>query len=596
MLNLSEKIKNWIAYSVMFFSLLFMFFICFFSSRGAFGFPADSEIVDEIAHIASGYSCVKYGDFRLNPEHPPLAKALACLPLSLSKKVNGIQDCLFYKKINQWETGSYMLYKNGNDPLYIVKTARLPMIFLTIALGCVLFFFTKKQFGRLEAIFAIMIFSLYPDIIAHGRLVTTDIAAAFGYVITIYSFDYALNHRGCKGIVLAGFCLGIANLLKFSSLLLFIILFILICIRSSMEKNDSNNFEQIFRKYVYKYILICLLCFLVVWVFYIPFVWNTPPEIQARLIVKSIAANPENEPLRIFLHFFENNSILRALGHYFLGISLVFNRVTNYNLTFILGKISNDAIFWYFPVAWLLKTPLPIIFLFFSSIVYLFVNKRKKEEKWKIWMILTPFIVYWLAALTGSLNIGIRHLLPTIPFAIMIISYFLAKILREKKYLKTKYASVILLFVFLGYSTLLNYPYYLAYFNELIPKDQKYKYLTDSSLDWGQSLLGLKKYVEDNKIQEIKFSSFGCSIPEYYIKEISKWHHPNSPTTGFIAVSATVYQSSKINGKLNHKWSCHWLDKFKPIAQVGGGAILIFHITEEDLIKHPPKSPYPVFD
>jgi hypothetical protein len=40
-----------------------------------------SPTYDEVAFLPAGYSCLRWGDYRLNPEHPPLAKKLAALPL-----------------------------------------------------------------------------------------------------------------------------------------------------------------------------------------------------------------------------------------------------------------------------------------------------------------------------------------------------------------------------------------------------------------------------------------------------------------------------------------------------------------------------------
>ena len=53
----------------------------------------DSTTMDEKAHIPSAYSYVRYGDMRLNPEHPPLLKDLAGLPLLLLN-LNTIQVVL----------------------------------------------------------------------------------------------------------------------------------------------------------------------------------------------------------------------------------------------------------------------------------------------------------------------------------------------------------------------------------------------------------------------------------------------------------------------------------------------------------------------
>ena len=106
---LSDKQKKGITWGLAALILTFMFLISFLSSRGAFGIPGDSGTVDEVAHIPSGYSYVKYLDYRLNPEHPPLAKILAGIPLAIDKNIKGLKDNWSWDGINQWDSGWYML-------------------------------------------------------------------------------------------------------------------------------------------------------------------------------------------------------------------------------------------------------------------------------------------------------------------------------------------------------------------------------------------------------------------------------------------------------------------------------------------------------
>src|SRR3989339_926691 len=77
----------------------------------------DSPIVDEIPHIGAGYSYAVKGDYRLNPEHPPLAKdlaGLALLPLNLNQAA--FQTQFWTQDINgQWNFGRNLIFNSGND-------------------------------------------------------------------------------------------------------------------------------------------------------------------------------------------------------------------------------------------------------------------------------------------------------------------------------------------------------------------------------------------------------------------------------------------------------------------------------------------------
>ena len=117
--------------------------------------------------------------------------------------------------------------------------------------------------------------------------------------------------------------------------------------------------------------------------------------------------------------------------------------------------------------------------------------------------------------------------------------------------------------------------------------------MIDSSLDWGQDVLRLQKYINDNDIKSIKVDYFGGSIPSYYIPEAKEWHSSYGPTSGWIAISATFYQSSKLYGPMEGKWSYSWLDKIEPTAIIGG-SILVYNISAQDLVDNPPVSPYKI--
>lgn len=586
--------KKWLVPALVSFIMVFMFAMAFFSSRGAFGDPGDSGTVDEIAHIPSGYTYDKDGDFRLNPEHPPLAKALAGLPLALNKSIKGPETDWSWTDINQWEAGWFMLYEAGNNPKEVLIWSRLPMMLLMVGLGLFLFKWARELFGTKVGLIVLTLYAFYPDVLAHGRLVTTDVAAALGYVISIYYFEKVLTKFTWKNVIIASVAFALAQLLKFSAFLLFgILLFMAISKAIIDRKEPKTNFWQEFKRHFKSYFLVSVFSVLLVWAVYIPFVWNTPPSIEHTLIERNLTQDPKTLPFRNFAHKLENNPITRGLGHYSLGIMLVVARVEGGNKTFIMGHLSDKSIFWYFPVAWLLKTSIPIIILTLVSLATLiFAWPQDKKKKWLLTVILTPIIVYWAFTLKGSLNIGIRHLMPTVPFVLLWIGYTISWFFNSK-FKHTAYYAVAVLVLYMVGSTLYNYPNFIAYFNEATPKDKRYERLIDSSLDWGQDLLRLKKYVDDSGIKSIKVDYFGGSVPSYYMPQAVERHSEYGPTTGWLAVSATFYQSSKLVGQQEGKWSYNWLDELKP-EKIIGSSILVFNITPEDLVAHPPRSPYPI--
>ena len=181
----------------------------------------DSGIMDELAHIPSGYGYVHELDFRLNPEHPPLLKAMSALPLLLINPTFPINDYAWTSAINgQWDMGSSFLYKSGNDADKIIFVARIFPIILTLLLSLLIFLVARDLFGAKWALLPTALFALSPSVLAHGHYVPTDIAAAFGILLAIYAFLGNLSDPSKKKLLWAGVAFGIAQLLKFSALLL----------------------------------------------------------------------------------------------------------------------------------------------------------------------------------------------------------------------------------------------------------------------------------------------------------------------------------------------------------------------------------------
>ena len=193
----------------------------------------DSAIMDELAHIPAGFGYVTQFDYRLNPEHPPLMKALAGVSawifarshLNFSRVGNAPHfptDTPYWQDdVNgQWAQGAKFLYESGNNADQIIFWSRFPLILLTLLFGWTLFDWVKKRFDASTALTALFFFAFSPTMLAHGRYVTTDVAAALGFFLGIIGFIEFLARPTPRSIMRCGIFLGVALLLKFSTVLL----------------------------------------------------------------------------------------------------------------------------------------------------------------------------------------------------------------------------------------------------------------------------------------------------------------------------------------------------------------------------------------
>jgi len=581
-MKLTNKITNIIAASL----LLFVFLICLFSMKG------DSLTMDELAHLPAGYSYLTQKDMRLNPEHPPLIKDLAAFPLlfingstgSPQGGINFPQDIKAWKDdINgQWDFGNKFLFHSDNPTDKMIFWGRIPMIFLLILLGFFVFKWTRELFGNCAGLLALFLFSFSPTFLAHGRLVTTDVGAAAGAVIGTYYFIKALNNPSKRNIIFAGIALGIAELLKFT-LIILIPFFGFLGLVWWLFKTKK------FWQTVKIMILVIVVAFILIWPVYQYHVWNYPPERQASDTKFMLASHPIHF-LGPLLSKAAKIPVVRAYAQYLLGLSLVFQRGIGGNTTYFMGEVSAGGWKTYFPVVYSIKEPLTFHILTIIALLYAawLIKKpfwQNTFNRFRAWTqvhfaefsMLVFILLYWVFSEVSDLNIGVRHLLPIFPFTFILVSAVIINWLKEP-YLKLKYSILGILILWQAVSVVSIFPSFLAYFNELIggPKNG-YIYTVDSNLDWGQDLKRLASWTNENGVNKIYVDYFGGTDAKYYLKEkYAQWWGDRNPQElakgSYLAVSATFLQGGRgkpARGFDSPTGYYNWLNNYTPVAKIG---------------------------
>ena len=593
-------------------------------AMGLFSLIGDSGTTDEVAHVPAGYSYVKYFDYRLNPEHPPLLKAVSSLPL-LFLDLNFPEDLAAWKDdVNgQWETGWKFLYHYDNDADQMLIWNRIPILLYAIILGIYVYLWTRDLFGKKTALFTLFLFSFSPNILAHSRLVTTDLGVAASFFIALYYFYKFIKDPSWRYLIYSGLFFGIAQLVKFSNIFLVAYLGLLVLLVIAFKRNKIFLFNfpgsakikrpLLQRSYtlLISLALIFIIGFALVEIVYVVFTFNMPTEVQGRLIDTSLPGDSSITPaVRDTLHVLKNNPVTKPFAQYLLGLFMVFARVQGGNTTYFFGETTDQSWWYYYPLAFLIKTPISTIILFVASFFLFIIDFVKQVRRQKIpaasrkitalygkvvgagWKTLPEIIMisviaaFFVIGINSNLNIGLRHVLPVYPFMFMLIAKYIARFWRKRREKakgvpKLKLAALAIIVVYYLGTSLASFPHYLAYFNEFIGRDNAYKYTVDSNLDWGQDLKRLAKYVEDNNIEHIKVDYFGGSVPGYYMGDKQeKWRSNDGETTGWLAVSATFFQNSKHYAKIQGEKDYRWLEKYEPEAIIGG-SILVYNIPED---------------
>jgi len=175
-----------------------------------------SAVYDETAHLPAGYTYLTLGDFRMNPEHPPLAKELAALPLLLMDVRMQLQAGA-WRLCREWDFGHRFLYE-WNDADRLLLWGRLPIVALGGALAAAVLLWARRRCGPVAGTVAFFLCVLSPDVLAHGQVVTTDLAVTLFLFLTVVAFQAVTERATPARVLFAGLSAGAAFASKFSGL------------------------------------------------------------------------------------------------------------------------------------------------------------------------------------------------------------------------------------------------------------------------------------------------------------------------------------------------------------------------------------------
>jgi hypothetical protein len=536
---------------------------------------------DEPIHLPPGWVSWTLGDHRMNPDHPPLLRRVAALPL-LFMDVHMDMDDHAWRVSRPWEFGKRFLFR-WNDADRLLFWGRLSMIvWVGCGLGLAVFAWARRLWGSTAAALALFFYVLDPDMLAHGAIVANDLGITLFLFCGVIAFERLCERVTAGRVALFGLALGAAMATKFSGVALLPIAGVLalvtalrgeplvVALRRAPARQVRTRGGRL-AALAACFLPAGLIAILVVWASYgfhsplardpavnAAFDWSRiqPPEPLVRglfALVRRLHVMPDAWTYG-FLHFLDHATTRPA---------------------FLLGEYSETGWRHYFLVTFGLKTPVPLLLLTVAAAV-LAVRARDRRAAW-VWI---PFALYFVMALSRSINIGHRHLLPVYPF-VFVAAAGAATTLWSLGAGRGRVAVRAALLALLGWyaaGTVRVHPHYLAYFNELGGGPANgYRYLVDSNLDWGQDLIGLRTYMERNGVPRLKLLYFGTADPGYYGIACDRLpgYQPPPPSTlvrdvrpgDIVAVSATHLQGVYLEPEV--RALAEQLRARRPIAVIG---------------------------
>lgn len=473
-----------------------------------------SQTFDESAHIYSGMEYWQRGDFGVNPEHPPLVKLLAALPLlNLGLKPPAPLDIFF--RFASGAGGVQLLY--SNDAERLLFRSRVAASLLTLLLAILIFAAGREMFGAEAGLLALVIFVFEPNILANGALVTTDLGAACGIFAAVYFFYRYAKKRTISSLIVCAVVTGLALATKHSVLFIFPLFAVLalteIFLRRYVPEADSPAKPSVSNQAVRwagSIAVICVVSIVVLWCFY-GFRYKARPG-------NSTITPPLAGYVQGLSHPWQRQATL-ALSHshllpeaYVFGLSDIEVISEQGRPAFILGMLYPSGRWFYFPVAFVIKSTLGFLLLLFLLIFSR--NLRSVEKRREVLYLVLPVLIYFSIAIISRLDIGFRHVLPIFPFLIVLMAAGAWGLIQQSR--RWAYVVAVLLIIHIA-SSLHAYPYYLSYSNEAWGGPQNtYKVLSDANAGWGSGLKALHQYIADHHITNCWFAYSELNPFPYY--------------------------------------------------------------------------------
>jgi 4-amino-4-deoxy-L-arabinose transferase-like glycosyltransferase len=466
--------------------------------------------------------------------------------------------------MTHWPMGYLFMQRNEADYQSLFVRGRSMIILLAVALGLLVYRWATELYGPAAGLVALGLFAFSPDMLAHGHLVTLDMAGTLGFTLTAYAMWRMLERETLAGAAWVGVAFGVASLLKLSGFVLGAAVAATVIARFFDRSRRATSTS--WRGWMGRLAVMALAGAVVINAGY-GFDGSLAPLSTATLDPKGVLADLARRVPGLRLPF---------PRPFVEGVDMVLNvgkaREPSY---FLLGSLTSEGWWYYHLAAFAAKTPLPALLAYVLALGAWLNGKSRGVREYAL--VLPVVVIFASNTLFNSLQIGVRHVLPAHPLLMVLAAPWIARALERlrlphaRRMLPTA-AAIGLLWYVAG--TLSVAPRYLQYFNEVAGgADGGHRVLVDSNIDWGQDLIRLREYMTAEGLESVHLAYFGRVDPKVYGVRFVPLERTSSG--GRAVISATFLMGRPyfwfLGGRM--RWvpaqTYAWLREREPIARVG---------------------------
>jgi 4-amino-4-deoxy-L-arabinose transferase-like glycosyltransferase len=480
--------------------------MCFLSGGAAL---RESATFDEVTHVGAGLSYLQRLDLRLNPEHPPLGKAIAAIPLvarGTRADYNGpawrLADTFFQAFSCQWIFGDAVLGR-WNNWRSTLLWARAPMLLLTLLLGWVLYRYGTRFGGEAGGLLCLAAYVATPTFLAFGPLVITDVPVTLFTLLALWQLGEIWADPSPRKAFLFGAACAAAALSKFTGLILLpVAVTLAVFTRKKYERNA--RLRCVLRGFLWAAALSYAVLFVLS--------WNQPND-----ALESLGggwwAGIVRRPLMPLWVYARGLIMMLLLGS---------------RPTFLLGHAIPHGVPWYFPVVFGLKSTEGFLGLLVlgaaAGIAGRKLDPAVPAELRPHWRVLKIALYVFLAVcLLSRLDISIRHfMMPEVLLILMLAP--LPRIAGRLPAPRVWQAALVALAAVSFVPVLRAYPHFFPFVNALGLGRPAYALVNDSNVSWNEALPEVERFAEQQGLSEIPLDWFSLADPALVAPRVRLWN------------------------------------------------------------------------
>jgi hypothetical protein len=482
-----------------------------------------NQTFDEPAHLATGLEWLEKGTYTLEPLHPPVARVAT----ALGPFLDGARG-----------QGAPWLFPEGNRILWAQHTylrtlglARLGVLPFFVLAVVVTWFWARRLFGEGAALGAVLALVTLPPMLAHAGVAATDMGHTGTLMLALLAAMLWLESPSRGRAVFFGAATGLAAVTKFSAGVFFPPLFLLLVLARRFIRRDDAALSPAVapRAWVASFAL----------------------AVVAGLVVLLAAYRFQTAPFIAGLQMLREH---QRLGHD----------------AYLLGMTGDGGWWHFFPVTFVVKTPLPFMLLAGAG-AWLLVRRARLTRDWRVVAASAGALLILPIAMTSRVTIGLRHVLPMYPLLAIAAGFALWRLWSAPVRRPIYRGAAVLLLGWQAAQTARAHPDYLAWFNAFAGRDPA-RIIVAGDLDWGQDLLRLADTARARGVDSLALAYYGSADPRRILPMPVRPLAPDERPGGWVAVSEAVIKGV---GFEPHR-GFEWLDSVAPVSRPGP-SIRLYH-------------------